>query len=575
MIYSLYMSKKKYVYNYSKNCEVCNKEFTTQRYATKICSQECVSKKLSQKRKYTDEQVKLAIALRLQGMIIVEITKQTGIKKPSLQKIFQEQDIKLSEEAKKEALSRRWLDHQPIINGKKQCSQCKDFKLLDEFHKNNNRLTGAVSACKVCYNVYYEENCEEIKERTSAYRENNPEKVQEMYEKYYEENKEYYIEKATRWATENPEARKQIEDRYNQKTKKEKVGRTANYRARKKQAMPSWLSPQQVEDIKNIYKNRPDGYCVDHIVPIAGENVCGLHVAWNMQYLPERLNESKSNKFGLEIEIGTCHQHNRKLATRTEDIDNNMPIDSTIDEFDFYAEKLNEEHRLFIERYEWLGTIGYAPKWVFTARINGILGGVIIVTEPNAYTNKKEGKSLEAQITRGATASWTPKNLGSRLLMFCCNWMVQNTDKRLFFGYSDHAAGEIGTIYQACNFNYLGNYFGSKALYELENGKLVNGRYFRKVSTFRKYAKELGIKWEKNWNKANKYMDREAMPKNVLDILNKKGKVHQQSCKQIIQPNKGKYVLFLGKDKRDKKNISSIYMKIFKKFEPYPKRKIT
>jgi predicted nucleic acid-binding Zn ribbon protein len=88
------MSKKKYVYTYNKKCEVCTKDFQTQRYGTKICSPECVSIKLSQKRKYTDSQVELAIALRLQGVIIPEIVKQTGIKKPSLQKIFQEKDIR-------------------------------------------------------------------------------------------------------------------------------------------------------------------------------------------------------------------------------------------------------------------------------------------------------------------------------------------------------------------------------------------------------------------------------------------------------------------------------------------------
>lgn len=157
--------------------------------------------------------------------------------------------------------------------------------------------------------------------------------------------------------------------------------------------------------------------------------------------------------------------------------------------------------------------------------------------------------------------------------MFSCNWMIQNTTKRLFFGYSDHSAGEIGTIYQACNFMYLGDYFGAKVQYELESGKLVNSRYFRKASTFRRYAKELGIKWEKHWNKTNKYMDRDAIPSQILDILKKKGRVHQQSCKQIIQPSKGKYVLILGKDKRDKKKIQSMYMKIFGKSEPYPKRK--
>jgi hypothetical protein len=567
------MSKKKYVYTYNKKCEVCTKDFQTQRYGTKICSPECVSIKLSQKRKYTDSQVELAIALRLQGVIIPEIVKQTGIKKPSLQKIFQEKDIKLSEEDKKDALAQRWTDHEPIVDGKKQCSKCNKFKFLEDFHKANDRLTGVVSACKDCCKDYYEENSDKIIKRNTEYRENNPEKAQESYEKHYEKNANKYLENAKRWSSENPEKRKEIEKRYSKRNPGAKAARTASYRARKKQAQPNWLTEKQLEQIKQIYIDRPAGHHVDHIVPIAGDNVCGLHVPWNLAYLPEYQNESKGNRFTDQtIEVGICHQYKRKMDTFSEDIDSNMPVSSCIKEFDFATEKFNNEHKAFIERYEWLGTVGYSPKWIFTARVNGILGGVVIITEPNGYTNNIHGKQWEAQITRGATASWTPKNLGSKLVMFSCNWMVKNTYKRLFFGYSDHAAGEVGTIYQACNFMYLGNHFGATVKYELENGKKVTSRYFRKTSTFRKYAKELGIDWQPTWTKENKYMNRDSIPPVILDLLNKKGKFHQEKCKTHVEAPKGKYVLILGKDKKEKKLLDQTYLGVFGKPIAYPKR---
>lgn len=568
------MTNKKYVYTYNKKCEICEKDFQTQRYSTKICSEECVKIRLSQKKKYTDTQIELAISLRIKGVVIPEIVKQTGIKKPSLQKIFQEKNIILSDKNKKEALTRRWKEYKPIIDNKKQCSKCKEFKNIDEFHKNTNKLTGTVSACKDCYKKDYIDNRAEIIQRATNYREKNLEKIKENNKKLYESKPEYYLEKAKLWASKNPEKRKEIEKRYNEKNPGEKVARTASYRARKKQAQPKWLTQEHLQEIKKFYANTPLGHHVDHICPIAGENVCGLHVPWNLAYLPEYQNESKGNRFiDRGIDVGTCHQHKRKVDTLKEDLANNMPIDSSIHEFEFSFEKFNSEHKKFIERYEWLGTVGYSPKWIFTARVRGLLGGVVIITEPNGYTDKINGKKIEAQVTRGATASWTPKNLGSKLVMFACNWMVQNTTKRIFFGYSDHEAGEIGTIYQACNFNYLGSYFGAKVKYELENGKLVSNRYFRKTSTLKKYAKILNIKWMPEWTKENKYINRNAVPKDIMDIFKQKGKMHQESCKQHAEAPKGKYYLIIGKDKREKRAIESIYLTIFGAPVSYPKRK--
>jgi DNA-directed RNA polymerase subunit RPC12/RpoP len=48
--------------------------------------------------------------------------------------------------------------------------------------------------------------------------------------------------------------------------------------------------------ITEFYKNTPKGYEVDHIIPINGKNVSGLHTRSNLQYLTKHNNRVKSNK---------------------------------------------------------------------------------------------------------------------------------------------------------------------------------------------------------------------------------------------------------------------------------------
>ena len=145
----------------------------------------------------------------------------------------------------------------------KVCCSCKEEKPLSAFHKDRSRKDGLRYACKSCQNKrkkeYRQKNWDAVAKSKKIWRENNPEKTNA------------YL---------------------------------ASRRARKKQAQPPWLTEEHINQIIDKYKNskrmkKLTGilHHVDHIVPLKGKNVCGLHVPWNLQVIPAKHNLEKHNLF--------------------------------------------------------------------------------------------------------------------------------------------------------------------------------------------------------------------------------------------------------------------------------------
>ena len=266
------------------------------------------------------------------------------------------------------------------------------------------------------------------------------------------------------------------------------------------------------------------------------------------------------------VTTGVCHQKSRRDETEAEDRAAGYNFDLQANDFTFSNELLGRDHIRFIERYEWLGKIGWAVKWCFTARHAGSLAGVVLMSEPTMATRYKK---YEVLIQRGAASSWAPKNLNSKLVMFSCNWMVKNTGKRLFTCYSDSTAGEIGTIYQACNFMYLGNDFGVKKGRLLPTGKIVSARDFTKTSAMKRWARALNIQWNPAWCKPNGFQDIKAYPPEIRKTLTDYAHAEAAKCPIVKQPAKGKYALVVGRDKKEQRELNKVIL--FKTF-PYPKR---
>ena len=70
----------------------------------------------------------------------------------------------------------------------------------------------------------------------------------------------------------------------------------AKRRASKLQRTPSWANNAA---IKRFYLECPPGMTVDHVIPLQGKNVSGLHVEYNLQYLSPVENSTKNNRFEI------------------------------------------------------------------------------------------------------------------------------------------------------------------------------------------------------------------------------------------------------------------------------------
>lgn len=216
-----------------------------------------------------------------------------------------------------------------------------------------------------------------------------------------------------------------------------------------------------------------------------------------------------------------------------------------------------EDIKKFIIKYEWLGTLPSYPTQYFTAYYKDELAGVLIYSMPNAFSKLvgENTKNLERLLSRGACASWTPKNLASSFIMWSINWMVNNTQYRVFTAYSDPMAKELGTIYQACNWIYLGQTSGSSHRYrEKGSDKWVSDRKFRNVSSFKRYARELGIEWKSNYS-TGRSMNWNNVPDVVEETLREEGRRRMRESERVTVPPKHKYVMIKGMDRRETRQL--------------------
>lgn len=161
---------------------------------------------------------------------------------------------------------------------------------ISGFYKNHKAPDNLAYACKDCANSYVRKWAQDNREKAYSYQKNARSKKPEHYKAkddvWRKANPKAAVEKTMRWASNNAGA---------------KLAANAKRRANKLKATPLWAD---LEKVKQLYKIAAkwnelwpeDPVHVDHVIPLKGKNVSGLHTELNLQILRATDNIKKSNK---------------------------------------------------------------------------------------------------------------------------------------------------------------------------------------------------------------------------------------------------------------------------------------
>jgi len=153
-------------------------------------------------------------------------------------------------------------------------------------------------ACVECLKVEWQEAADKRAEYFRQY--NKAEEVKERKHAWYQENREQVIQSA---ATRPAAQLREYRNAWKENNKVQVRADTKARRRKHRDATPKWLSRAQKSAIRQMYQiaitmtqTTGEQYVVDHIVPLRGESVCGLHVPWNLRVITQDENLKKSNK---------------------------------------------------------------------------------------------------------------------------------------------------------------------------------------------------------------------------------------------------------------------------------------
>lgn len=193
------------------------------------------------------------------------------------------------------------------MNSTKPCSSCRTEFSVSDYRIVNSRIGKRASRCEACLKAYasawYQKNRELTLQRSKARVERKRDEIRAYLAEYQRNNSTRLKQYHRDWCVENA-------DRVKEKYLAEYPAKREQFiaRARKRQAAEIKATTNWNPEFDQLVFEEAYSLCalrksltghswhVDHIMPLRGKTVCGLHSYTNIAVIQASINRAKSNK---------------------------------------------------------------------------------------------------------------------------------------------------------------------------------------------------------------------------------------------------------------------------------------